>query len=268
MNNKNYYQNNQNAWNQKTAIHQKSSFYNLPAFKNGKSSLMRTELEELGDVTGKSILHLQCHFGMDSLSWARRGAQVTGVDFSTEAIALARSLNDELGLDARFIRSNIYDLPNVLEGAFDIVFTSYGVLCWLGDLPAWAALVSRYLKSGGTFYMVEFHPAAMMFEFESGKMGIEYSYFFEPQPFEEVVTGTYADPEADIRHKEYFWNHGLGEIITVLIEQGLQLEFVHEFPFSHYNCFPNMSQKGEDEWLMLNFENLVPLMFSIKAKKA
>ena len=184
MNNKNYYQNNQNAWNQKTAIHQKSDFYNLPAFKNGKSSLMKTELEELGDVKGKSILHLQCHFGMDSLSWARRGAQVTGVDFSTEAIALARSLNDELGLDARFIRSNIYDLPNVLEGEFDIVFTSYGVLCWLGDLPAWAALVSRYLKSGGTFYMVEFHPAAMMFEFESGKMGIEYSYFFEPQPFE------------------------------------------------------------------------------------
>jgi len=268
MKNKIYYETNEELWNKRTAIHQKSDFYDLPAFKAGKSSLMSTELEELGDVNGKSILHLQCHFGMDSLSLAKKGAKVTGVDFSSEAIKLAKSLNQELKLDARFIQSNVYDLPKVLDEQFDIIFTSYGVLCWLGDLPAWAAIIARYLKSGGTFYMVEFHPILMLFEFDSGKLGIEYTYFFEEKPFEEMAEGTYANEDAEIHHKEYFWNHGLGEIITVLAAEGLQIEFVHEFPFSHYNCFPNMSQKSEDEWFMTNFENLVPLMFSIKVKKA
>lgn len=263
----NYYKNNQSLWNQKTAVHKDSEFYGLNDFKKGKSSLMPTEIQELGDVKGKTLLHLQCHFGMDSLSWARAGAKVTAVDFAEDAITLARSLNDELEQDVRFIQSNIYDLPNVLDEQFDIVFTSYGVLCWLGDLKAWAALINKYLKPGGTFYIVELHPALMMFEFNTGKLGIEYSYFFNNEPFEETVQGTYADMNADIRHKEYFWNHGMGETVTALLEQGLRLEFLHEFPFSHYGCFPNMTQKSENEWFMTGFENLVPLMYSIKAKK-
>ena len=119
----------------------------------------------------KSLLHLQCHFGMDTLSWARLGARATGVDFSDEAIALARSLSQELGIEARFVCSNIYDLPDVLSGQYDIVFTSYGVLCWLPDLTRWAQVIGHFLKSKGTFYIVDGHPFAKVFEQEEGDKG-------------------------------------------------------------------------------------------------
>lgn len=268
MNNlEHYYKNNQALWDQKTAVHLKSKFYDVPSFKKGKTSLMPTELKELGEVKGEKILHLQCHFGLDTLSLARLGADVTGVDLSPKAIDLARTLSKELAIPARFIETNIFDLPQQLDEQFDVVFTSYGVLCWLHDLGEWASLIGRYLKTGGTFYIVEHHPAAMMFEFESGNLNIEYGYFKDDKPFEEIVEGTYAEVDAKIKHKEYFWNHSMSSIINSLIEQGLSIEQLNEFPFTHYNCFPNMEKEDDLHWYMKGFRNLVPLMFSIKAKK-
>src|SRR5919206_2445351 len=157
-----YVESNRSLWDGWTRLHAHSEFYDLAGFKAGRSSLKDIELAEVGDVRGRSLLHLQCHFGQDTLSWARLGAEVTGVDFSTEAIRLARALNEELHIPARFIQSNIYALPDVLDERFDIVFTSYGVLAWLPDLDAWGEIVARYLKPGGFFYIVENHPLTGM----------------------------------------------------------------------------------------------------------
>ena len=142
---------NRRQWNERTQIHVGSEFYDVAGFKSGRCSLHPVELAELGDVAGKRLLHLQCHFGMDTLSWARRGAVATGVDFSPESVAVAEGLALEVGLDAHFVCSDIYDLPSNLEGKFDIIFTSYGVLTWLPDLRRWAETISHFLDSPGVF---------------------------------------------------------------------------------------------------------------------
>jgi SAM-dependent methyltransferase len=242
----------------------KSELYDLEGFKKGNTSLKFIELEELDNVKDKSLLHLQCHFGQDSLSWARMGAKVTGIDFSDEAIKEARSLNDELNLDAKFICSNIYNIEEHLDEKFDIVYTSYGTIGWLPDLKEWGRLVSRYLKPGGIFYIVEFHTVLWMFDDDFKKF--KYSYFNLGE-IEEEVEGTYADLNAPLKQKQYGWNHPLSDIINSLVENGLQIEFLHEFPFSVYDVFPN-SIKGKDGWWRINeFEDLIPMMFSIRAKK-
>jgi len=261
----NYFEANKSLWNKRVAVHQKSKLYDVEGFKKGKTSLQHIELEELGDVKGKFLLHLQCHFGLDSLSWARLGAKVTGVDFSDEAINLAKSLNDELNLQAKFICSNIYYIEKHLDEKFDIIFTSYGTIGWLNDLNEWGRLIAKYLKPGGTFYIVDFHNVLWMFDEEFKKL--KYSYFFEEEPIAEENEGTYADRDAKIKQVEYGWNHPLSEVINSLISNGLQLEFLHEFPYSVYDVFPN-TVKGEDGWWRLNgLENIIPMMFSIKAKK-
>jgi ubiquinone/menaquinone biosynthesis C-methylase UbiE len=267
MKEQDYYEANKKLWNAKTPVHKASSFYDVAGFRAGKTSLQATELEELTEVEGKSLLHLQCHFGLDTLSWARKGAKVTGVDFSEEAIALAQEISTEENIPARFIASNIYDLTEVLDEQFDIIYTSYGVLCWLGNIEEWARIVARYLKPGGTFYIVEHHPSWMMFEFETGDMNVAFPYFLNKEPMREKSEGTYADMSSELSGVEYFWNYPLGEVITALIQAGLQLEYVHEFPYTHYNCFPNMVELAAGEWHMKGFEKLVPLLFSIKAKK-
>ena len=259
-----FFNTNKEAWNNKTPFHLKSELYDLDSFKEGRSSLNFIELEELGEVKNKTMLHLQCHFGQDSLSWTRMGAKVTGVDFSDEAIKAAKSLNDELNLDARFICSNIYDIENHLNEEFDIVYTSYGTISWLPDLKEWGRLVSRYLKPGGTFYIVEFHTVLWMFDDDFKKF--KYSYFNIAE-IEEEVEGTYADLKAPLKQKQYGWNHPLCDVINSLVENGLQIEFLHEFPFSVYDVFPN-SVKGKDGWLRIKgFEDIIPMMYSIKAKK-
>src|SRR5438874_1743175 len=145
-----YRKSNLQLWNEWTSIHEKSEFYHLEAFKAGKSSLSDLEIKELGDVAGKSLLHLQCHFGKDTLSWARLGANVTGADFSDRAIALARSLSSELNISATFVRSDIYDLRRALSGEFDIVYTGGGALNWLPDMGRWAQVAAHFLRPGGT----------------------------------------------------------------------------------------------------------------------
>lgn len=259
-----YLETNKRLWNQKTPFHKESSFYNIEEFKKKQDSLNFIELEELGDVKGKSLLHLQCHFGMDTLSWAKRGAKVTGVDFSEEAIQLADALMNELHIPARFICADVLELQKYLAEVFDIVFTSYGVICWLPDLQPWAATVARFLKPGGTFYMIETHPAAMMFD--TKEMKIMYSYFNE-NVIEETVQGTYADTQAPIMHKEYTWNHSLSDVLNALIREGLQIELFNEYPFYLYNCFPDMEEIEEGRWVFEKAKGKLPHLFSVRAKK-
>ncbi len=259
-----YFEANKDGWNKRTMIHKDSAFYDLSSFKAGKSSLNALELEELGDVKGKSILHLQCHFGMDTLSLARLGANVTGMDLSDNAIALAKDLSAETGIAAHFVCSNLYDLPQHLQGKFDIVFTSYDVVGWLPDLDKWAEIIHHFLKPGGTFYMVEFHPVVWMMD--EHFQHIKYFYHNEELIYEKQ-TGTYTDRGAAIEYEEYSWNHSLGEVINSLIQHGLQLQHLNEFSFSCYNCFNNMVQGEDGYWRVKGMENKIPMMYSVKAVK-
>ena len=257
---------NRNNWDERTRAHAASDFYDVEGFKKGRITLTDIERQEVGDVSGKTLLHLQCHFGLDTMSWSRLGARVTGVDFSDAAIGLARQLNEELRLGVRFINSNIYDLPDVLEEQFDIVFTSYGVLTWLPDIARWAEVVSNCLKPAGVFYIVEFHPFAAVFETsELGDMVPTYKYFHH-ELFFEGGEPSYAGKEV-IETPTYEWQHSLGDIVCALIDAGLKIEFLHEFPFACYQAYTAM-ERGDDGWWRLTKQNdSYPQMFSIRATR-
>jgi SAM-dependent methyltransferase len=259
---------NQEMWNDWAPLHAQSDFYDVEGFKKGRCTLYAMELEEMGDVSGKSLLHLQCHFGLDTLSWARRGAKVTGVDFSGEAIEIARSLSSELGMDANFICSNIYDLPENLKGEFDIVYTSAGVLCWLPDLHRWAQIISHFLSSGGFFYILEGHPFLNMLLSDSPDMTgpeITRSYFYTIDPEEYQTDVSYAGIKTDKPHTANEWTHSMGDIVNSLISGGLRIEFLHEFPVSFFKCLPFMERDETGLWRIPG--DRIPLTFTIKASK-
>ncbi len=226
---------------------------------------MKTELDEVGEVNGKSLLHLQCHFGQDTLSWARRGADVTGVDFAPEAISLAKSLSTELNLKADFVCSDIYELPSNLEGEFDIIFTSYGVLAWLPDLAKWGEIVAHYLKPGGMFYIVEFHPLTTMID-ESG-VRFEFPYFHSEKAIKYDTEGSYAYEEKGILHDSYEWPFGLGDVVTALTLPGLKIEFLHEFPYNNYRFDPYTKEIAPGRFVHKGIKQKLPHMFSIRATK-
>jgi SAM-dependent methyltransferase len=243
--------------------------YNSARFKAGRSSLKDLELREIGGVQGKSLLHLQCHFGHDTLSWARLGATVTGADFSERAIELARSLSKDLEIPARFVLSDLYSLPDALHDTFDVVFTSYGALAWLPDIPRWGQVVAHFLKPGGTFYVADAHPFLQVFDDDDkSDLKVRYPYFQGPEPLKFEVKGSYADPDADYTGVEYGWNHTVGDYINALIDAGLRIEFFHEFPFMGWQALPFM-QKGEDGLWRLpdGTDKKIPLLFSLKATK-
>jgi SAM-dependent methyltransferase len=265
-----YYDNNRRLWDRLTAINARSAMYDLEGFRRGASTLDPIEVAELGDVRGKSILHLQCHFGQDSMSLARMGAQVVGVDFSDEAIKLARSLAAELSIPTEFVCCNIYDLPKHLDRQFDIVFTSAGVLCWIDDLAKWARLIDQYLKLDGFFYIREFHPVAAVFDNEkAAELQARWSYFHrdEPQAFE--TDGSYSDHQAkfDRSCKSYEWQHSLSDVVNALLSAGLKLEFLREFPYCSYDCYPFLEKSPDGRWRFPGGRELIPLMFSLKAFK-
>ena len=258
-------------WNEMTPVHERSDFYDVASFKAGRSTLMSIELDELGDISGRSLLHLQCHFGLDTMSWARLGARVTGVDFSDKAIDQARSLSQELGIDARFVLSNVYDLPDALDGQFDIVFTSYGVLNWLPDLGRWARTVAQFLKPGGIFYIAEFHPFANVLDDEDDatEPALRYSYFHASEPMKFDAGGpSYADQSSTLTHPSYEWDHSMSDIVNSLVGAGLRIDFMHEFDYCCYQAFPFMEQGDDGWWRLTKGGDSIPLTFSITATKA
>jgi len=263
-NNKQYFKTNKATWNLKVDVHANSAMYNLEAFKKGQSSLMPYEIDGLGDVSGKSLLHLQCHFGQDTLSLSRLGAQCTGVDLSDEGIKLARSLNEELQLNAKFICCNVLETSLYTEETFDIIFTSYGVIGWLPDLKPWGNMIAERLKKGGTFFMAEFHPIVWMFDYLHEKPLLSYGYMQDDVIYEEYK-GTYANQESDIISKEYVWNHGLSEVINALTEAGLHIDYLKEYDESPYDVLPNLIKTKSG--MFVTKEQLYPLIFTLKARK-
>jgi SAM-dependent methyltransferase len=257
---------NRETWNKKVAIHAASDFYDMEAFKAGRSSLNSYELNALGDVSGRSLLHLQCHFGQDTLSWARLGAKCIGVDISEEGIELAKSLNKELGLKAQFVCCNVLDTSQYISETFDIVFTSYGTIGWLPDLKPWAQMISERLKPGGTFYIIDFHPIAWMFDHTVSPPKMKYSYHQKEAIYEEYE-GTYAeDGVTKMISKEYGWNHSLSEVVNSLINAGLTIEAFNEYDASPYDVFPDLV-KNKNGMFELK-EKLYPLLFEVKASNA
>jgi len=267
-NSKEYMGSNKRLWNEMTPIHVKSDTYAVDEFKKGKDSLHCVEIEEVGDVTGKALLHLQCHFGLDSLSWARRGAKVTGVDFSDKAISFAKNLSNEIEVNADFICSNICELDKQLKGDFDIVYTSYGVLAWLPDIAEWARIVSHFVKPGGFFYIVEFHPFSHVFADENVQdLKVHYPYFQGKQPLYFPPGPTYADKNSHLENPSYEWQHTIGDIVTSLIDHGLSIKFLHEFPFSVYEGLPFLVKGDDGLWYLPDGREDIPLLFSLKAHK-
>lgn len=261
----NYKDINRESWNKKTDFHLKSDFYDLDGFLQGKSSLKDIELELLGDVAGKSILHLQCHFGQDTISLGKLGADCVGVDLSDNAIQNAISIADELGSDAKFICCDLYDLPDHLQEQFDVVFTSYGTIGWLPDLEKWGKIISGFLKPGGKFVFVEFHPVVWMFDYDFEKIGYRY---FNTGPIVETLEGTYADKGADLKQEYVNWNHSLSEVINGLIKNGLEIKRFDEFDYSPYNCFNKTKQIAPDKYRIAHLDDKIPMVFSILAEKA
>jgi len=235
---------NQKHWDTITPGHVKSEMYDVEGFKAGKTSLQEIELGLMEDVKGKDLLHLQCHFGQDTLSWARLGANVTGVDFSSEAIKTARQLSKEINVPANFVESNIYDLKDNLQGQYDVVFTSYGTIVWLADLHKWAEIIKHFLKPGGKFYFIDFHPTLDMFDWDTKE--IAYDYFSDGKPIIEEVTGSYA--AAGTKTTEAFFVHSIHQTMMPLINQGLQLLDFQEYDYTTYNIFGKMRSVGENRW--------------------
>ena len=265
-----YIEANRRSWDARTPTHFKSRFYGVDGFRAGASSLHSLEVDEVGEVDGKSLLHLQCHFGLDTMSWARLGARVTGADFSEEAVSLARSLSEDLGIDARFVVANVYDLPSALDGRFDVVFTSYGALTWLPDLERWAEVIAHFLEPGGFFYIVDSHPFGNVFHDEEDAEELRPFCPYSTRgagPLEFPPGSTYTDGPEEQYGPTFEWAHSVGDILNALISAGLTIEFFHEFHFSAYQSLP-MMERGDDGWWRLpEGGESVPFLFSLKATK-
>lgn len=236
----------------------------MPGFLKGETSLNSIELDLLGDVFGKSILHLQCHFGQDSISLAGMGAEVTGVDLSDMSINKAKDLCKQTNKKVDFICCNIYDLPQHLNKKFDIVFTTYGTIGWLPDMEAWAKIVSSYLKPEGTFVFVDFHPVVWMFDDDFKKVGYNY---FNSGPIIEKESGTYANREADLNEEYVGWNHSFGEVLTALISNGIEIAAFNEYNYSPYNCFKNTEEVEKGKFRIKHLGDKIPMLYSIKGIK-
>jgi SAM-dependent methyltransferase len=257
---------NRRLWDEWARIHPETQFYDMAGFRAGQTSLKQIELEEVGDVGGKSLLHLQCHFGQDTLSWARLGATVTGLDLSPEAVRQAEGLAVEAGIkDARFLVGNVLDPVALGDAQFDIVYTSYGVLNWLPDLGAWGRTIARHLKPGGRFHIVEFHPAFFMLDMEG--QAIEAGYFDSGEALRFESTASYAGGESHAPIESFEWAHTLADIVTALLAAGLTLESLHEFPYCVHNCWKFLEETEPGRFVIKHHPGKVPLLFSIRARK-
>lgn len=273
MSTQQYLESNEALWDEWAAIHAESPWYDLDAIRRGECRLRPYELEEMGDVRGKTLLHLMCQIGTDTVCWAKRGASAVGVDFSTKAVEVATQLAADLQVDATFVRADVLSLPDALPPReFDIVYTSRGVLRWLPDLTRWANVVTQYLKPGGFFYLAEVHPVAKALSVRSDdtEPRLGGPYFERAAPLELSVSGSYAEPGADVRSTaKYLWPHSMGEVITALAGAGLRIDFLHEFPWAD-RPFPFLEQ-GEDDrtWVWpRDARGELPMFFSLRATKS
>lgn len=260
-------------WDDRVAIHAASDLYaidRLVSDPDHLSSIVVFDREYLGDVSGKTLLHPQCHIGTDTLSWAKLGASVTGIDFSGAALEVARDAGSQLGVDARFIESELIASPDVLKDTFDIVYTGVGAICWMPGIDQWAETMATFTRPGGTFYIREGHPVlwALDYEREDDLLSITEHYFEQGRPSTWQDSETYAG-EGTLEHvTTHSWNHGLGEIFTALTNSGFVIDIFEEHRFLEWQALPHMVEV-DGVWVLPEAQrDLVPLMYSLRATKA
>ena len=259
---------NRASWDERVRIHLGPGGYDLVPLREGRAMLNAIEEAELGPVDGLRVLHLQCHFGRDTLILAQRGAEVVGLDFSTPAIEAARRLTAELGLEdrARFFEADLYDAPAAIPEprSFDLVFVTWGAIYWLPDIRRWAEIVAHFLKPGGALYLAEGHPAALVFDdlsrLPDGKPGYFLPYF-QSEPLELDDATDYVDRTARLKNtRQYAWMHPLAGVVTALLDAGLNLGWLREHDAVTWQMFsilvesPDGLYRWPDKpWLPLSF---------------
>lgn len=251
-------------WDDRVAIHVASDFYNVDAFKAGGQTLTPFQMEEVGDLTGRSLVHLQCHFGLDTLSLARLGARVTGLDLSQKAIDVARELAADCGIEARFVAAELYDAEEALGDTYDMVFTGMGALCWLPDLTRWAQIVAALLKPGGVVYLSEFHPFADVLDDDEGAT-VAYDYF-DTSPHVWDEPHTYTGSEVLEHTVSVQFQHPMSEVITSLAAAGLRLEYLREYDYTLFQRFKSLVSDASG-YRYPEGRPRIPMMYSLRAHK-
>jgi SAM-dependent methyltransferase len=262
-------------WNERAPAHAASPDYAFDRFVEDPSYLshvVRFDLPRLGDVAGLRAVHLQCHVGTDTISLHRLGARMTGLDFSNASLAQARSLAANVNAEIDFIESDVYDAPRVLhQGAFDLVYTGVGALCWLPDIRRWAQVVSVLLRPGGRLFLREGHPmlGTLADPRDDGLLAVDYPYFERPEPLVWEQPGTYVPTDVTFTHNvTHTWNHGLGEIVTALFNVGLDLTMLHEHDSAPWNALPGWTVRDEhDEWRLLDRPWRLAQTYTLQARK-
>jgi SAM-dependent methyltransferase len=255
---------NRALWDERVPIHVASELYDVDGFLAGGSTLRAFELAELGDVEGLTLVHPQCHFGLDTLSWARRGARVTGLDFSPPALVAARAIAERAGIEAEFVEANVYDAVQALGGRrFDVVYTGLGAIIWLPDIDRWARTMVELLAPAGRFYLAEFHPFCDVFA--DDELVVSESYFaHDPRLYDEP--GTYADLTAETVHnRSVEWHHGIGDVVSALVAAGLRIELLHEHDYTLFPRWPFLQKAGDHSYHMPPELPSLPLMYSLRA---
>lgn len=263
-------------WDERAAVHAASKAYNLQAYIDDPARLSRVveqDVERLGDLTGLEAIHLQCHIGTDTLSLARLGARVTGLDISPASLDVARKLFADTGTPGDFVESEVCAASDALDGrTYELVYTGVGALCWFPRIAPWAATVAALLRPGGRLFLREHHPVLWMMESEEGDEGrldVRYPYFETDKPMMFDDNATYTDGDVDFTHtRNYEWNHGLGEILAALLAEGLVLDHIEEYNRVCYQALPHMVEVSPGVYELPGKQrDQVPLMYTLGARK-
>lgn len=262
-------------WNERAPVHAASRFYGLDKYvedPTALSTIVQFDLPRLGDIAGLRGVHLQCHIGTDTISLSRLGAHMTGLDFSGASIAEARKLTERIGADTEFVEADVYHAVDVLgREQFDLVFTGIGALCWLPDVRRWADIVATLLKPGGRLFMREGHPMLWAIdERHLDRLVVDYPYFETREPIVFADPGTYVETEVKLEHEvTHSWNHGLGEIVSALLDVGLTLTQLVEHDTVPWEALPGlMEQVGElKEWRLVERPERLPMTYTLQAVK-
>lgn len=266
---------NKASWDERAPAHAASPGYRLDAFRTDPaylSDVVTFDLPLLGDVSGLRGVHLQCHIGTDTISLARLGARMTGLDFSPAAVAQATALSEELGAGVDFVEADVYDAADVLpRGEFDLVFTGIGALCWIPSVTRWAEVVQQLLKPGGRLFIREGHPVlwALADPLPEGRLELEHPYVERPEPMVWDEGGTYVETDVEFTHNTTLeWNHGLGEILTALLDQGLVVETFVEHDSVPWDAFPGFTEElPGGEFRLRDRPWRLPHSYTISARK-
>jgi len=256
-------------WDERTPVHLASRFYDVEGWLRDGRGPRPEEVAALGDVSGLRLLHLQCHFGKDTLTMARAGAVVTGLDFSPAAVGAARDLAGRAGLAdrAEFVCAEVCGAAEALgHRTFDVVYVSFGSLCWLPSVERWAEQVGSLVAPGGRFYLHDGHPLADALDDDGRRLA--HTYFEEPEPYVDDAATSYTDGERRLVHRRnYSWNHGLGETVTALVRHGLRLEWLVEHDWYVEPRFPWLVKVADRQWTTPPGMARIPLSFSLLASR-